>query len=121
MKKLWLLICGVMLLTVAPPANAGQDVPVKETVTMADIGSTTCIPCKMMEPILKNLRTAYKGRAAVIFVDINKNRSAGRDFGLRAIPTQIFFDRHGHEKWRHLGFLDQKTAAAKLDELLAEK
>lgn len=118
MKKqiiIWLL-AGIFL-SASLTAAAGT-IPVKDTVTMADIGSTTCIPCKMMNPVLKNLRAAYANRAAVIFVDIHKDRSVARKFGLRAIPTQIFFDKNGKEQWRHVGFLDQKSAAAKLDALL---
>jgi thioredoxin 1 len=111
-----LLICAIFLF--ATPAFAGWDAPVKGTVTMADVGSTTCIPCKMMEPILKNLRAAYKDRAAIVFVNINHHPTAGRHFGLQAIPTQIFYDKKGVEKWRHVGFLNQEKAAAKLDELL---
>ncbi len=119
MKKLLLLICAALLLITAQ-AYADKDVPARGMVTMADIGSTTCIPCKMMEPVMENLRAAYKGRAAIIFVNIDKHPAAGREYGLRAIPTQIFYNNQGVEKWRHVGFLNQKQAAAKLDELLGK-
>jgi thioredoxin 1 len=116
MKKAALLIC--LILWGAAPAYAGWEAPVKGMVTMVDIGSTTCIPCKMMEPVLKNLRNIYKGRAAIIFVDIDKKTSAGRHYGLMAIPTQIFYDQNGVEKRRHVGFLNQKKCADRLNELL---
>jgi thioredoxin 1 len=116
MKKL--LIFAILLFAV--PAYAGWDAPAKGMVTMADIGSTNCIPCKMMDPVLKNLRGIYKDRAAVVFIDVNKHSTAGRHFGISAIPTQIFYDNKGVEKWRHVGFLNQEKAAAKLDELLGK-
>ncbi len=116
MQKTFLLICTIFLFSA--PAIAGWDVPVKGMITMVDIGSTTCIPCKMMEPVLKSLRAVYKERAAIVFVDINKHSSASRYFGLNAIPTQIFYDKNGVEQWRHVGFLNQGKAAARLNELL---
>ena len=121
MKRLigGMLLAGALLALAVPPnADAGEAVPAPGKVTMADLGSTTCIPCKMMEPVLAALKKQYAGQAAVIFIDINKDRAAARKFGLRAIPTQIFFDKDGKERWRHEGFLDQKSAAAKLDALL---
>ena len=97
-----------------PPA-----VPVKGMVTLVDLGATTCIPCKMMAPILAELEKEYKGKAAVVFLDVRENNEAARRFGIRAIPTQIFFDKNGKEISRHEGFLDKKSISAQLDKLLA--
>ncbi|HHB77030.1 MAG TPA: thioredoxin [Desulfobulbus sp.] len=96
------------------------EIPVKDTVTMVDLGSTSCIPCKMMEPVLENLTKEYKGRAAILFVDVMKDREMARKFNIRAIPTQVFFDTSGKEVWRHAGFLDQKTIEGKLNTLLGK-
>lgn len=85
---------------------------------MLDLGSNKCIPCMMMEPILKEVGEEYEGRAAVIFIDVWEDRSQGKKFGIRTIPTQIFFDRQGREVWRHEGFIDKKGIMDKLDTLL---
>ncbi len=96
------------------------EIPVKNTVTMVDIGSTSCIPCKMMEPVLENLTKEYQGRAAILFVNVKKDMATARKFDIRAIPTQVFFDKSGKEVWRHAGFLDQKTIEGKLNTLLGK-
>ena len=94
----------------AEPAVSGSvQAPVPGLVTMVDLGATECIPCKMMAPIIEELQSEYQGRAAVVFIDVWKNPAAGRQFGIRAIPTQIFFDALGKETGRHEGFLDKQS------------
>lgn len=97
-------------------------IPVKNTVTLVDVGATTCIPCKMMAPILEELKKEYAGRAAVIFIDAFDQTNAGKAkaFKVMTIPVQIFYDRQGREVFRHEGFFDKKSIAAKLDELLRQ-
>lgn len=87
---------------------------------LVDLGADKCIPCKKMAPILKELRAEYAGRATVDFVDVWKNPSAGRMYGIRVIPTQIFYDREGNEVWRHEGFLSKEAIIAKFKELGVE-
>ena len=71
---------------------------------MPDLGSKSCIPCKKMAPILDSLREEYKGRAEIMFIDTRENRKAAADYKITLIPTQIFFDTLGVEKFRHVGF-----------------
>ena len=87
---------------------AAADVPVKGMVTMVDLGAGECIPCKMMAPILIKLEKQYAGKAAVVFLDVWKDRAPAKRFGIRAIPTQIFFDKDGKEVYRHEGFLSEE-------------
>lgn len=103
----------------APAASSSTipEVPVKGMVTMLDIGATECIPCKMMAPIMEELENEYHGRAAIIFIDVWKNREQGPKFGIRAIPTQIFYDKSGKEVYRHEGFMDKAKIVAMLDKL----
>ncbi|MGA2402018.1 MAG: thioredoxin family protein [Syntrophobacteraceae bacterium] len=93
------------------------DVPVKGIVTMVDIGAHKCIPCKMMAPILESLEKEYKSKAAIVFIDVWENREQGQRFGIRSIPTQIFYDKDGKEVYRHQGFLSRDDIVAKLEEL----
>lgn len=71
---------------------------------MIDLGADTCIPCKKMAPILEEAKKLYEGKAEVVFIDVWKNREAGSPYGIRTIPTQIFFDAAGTEVFRHEGF-----------------
>jgi thioredoxin 1 len=81
---------------------------------MVDLGAKSCIPCKMMAPIMEELEKEYKDRAAIVFIDVWDNPNAAPEFGIRVIPTQIFYNAEGKEMSRHEGFMDK---AAIVDEL----
>jgi thioredoxin 1 len=98
------------------PAAVGT-VPVKGMPTMLDLGATECIPCKMMAPILTELEKEYAGKAAIVFIDVWKNPGEAKKYGIRAIPTQIFFDKDGKEVYRHTGFMDKKSIVERLRQL----
>jgi len=95
-------------------AQAAGTVPVKGMVTMVDLGADSCLPCKMMAPILESLEKEYRDRAAIVFLDVWKDPAPAKRFGIRAIPTQIFFDADGQEVARHEGFLSQEAIVAQL-------
>ena len=103
------------------PTEVVPGIPVKNTVTMVDLGAKTCVPCKMMAPILEELKKEYQGRAEIIFIDVwdEANKGKARKFKILAIPTQIFYDREGRETFRHTGFLDKKSITAELEKLLS--
>lgn len=84
---------------------------------LVDLGANKCIPCKMMAPILEELKTEYRGRFSLEVIDIRENRGAGQRYGVRVIPTQIFFDASGRELFRHEGFIDKDAILAKWKEL----
>jgi thioredoxin 1 len=95
----------------ATPLN---DIPAKGMVTMVDLGADSCIPCKMMAPILVKLEKTYQGKAAIHFIDVWKHREQARRFGVRAIPTQIFYDEEGKEVYRHVGFMSEEAIVKQL-------
>jgi len=106
-------ICAVILFcTMATgaeePIDKKNTVPVKDMVTMLDLGAHKCIPCKMMAPIIEKLKKEYKGKAAIIFIDVWQNKDQASKYGVRAIPTQIFFDKKGNEVFRHVGYMSEK-------------
>lgn len=98
-------------------AGAALKVPVKGMVTLVDLGANQCIPCKMMAPILSKLQKVYKGKAAIIFIDVRENENAAHTFGIRAIPTQIFFDKTGKEVYRHIGFMSEEAIVRQLEKM----
>lgn len=71
---------------------------------MLELGSVGCIPCEQMKPVMEKLRTHYKGKLDVIFVDVRRDRETSRRFGSALIPTQVFLDKNGKEFHRHVGF-----------------
>ena len=84
---------------------------------LLDLGATKCIPCKMMAPILEELKKEYPGRMQVEFIDVWQNEDAGRKHGVEMIPTQIFYDANGRELFRHTGFFGKDDILAKWREL----
>ena len=101
------------LFAAAPP----PEVPVKGMVTMVDLGAKKCIPCKMMAPILEKLEKVYAGKAAVIFFDVWEDPAPAKHFGIRSIPTQIFFDKKGREVYRHEGFLSEEAIVRRFKDM----
>lgn len=97
--------------------NHANQSPVAGKVTMIDLGADECVPCKMMAPILKELKQAYAGRAEILFIDVWKNREQAKKYGIRAIPTQIFFNEKGEEVYRHTGFMNRDTIVQYLSKL----
>ncbi len=105
------LLLGLALL-VALPALAGKTpkpAPAPAPLPrLVDLGAGKCIPCKRMAPILETLKVDYAGAVDVQFVDVWQNPDAGRPYNIRLIPTQIFFDRTGRERFRHEGFFGRE-------------
>ena len=95
-----------------------QSMPSAETGTVSglpvllELGSHKCPPCRQMMPILDELREEYSGKFQVRYIDVWKDRAAGEKYGVRAIPTQIFFDSKGREIFRHVGFYPKKDILA---------
>lgn len=81
---------------------------VKALPKLLDLGADKCIPCKMMAPILEELKKEYKGSLEVVFIDVWENREAADKYGIRTIPTQIFYDAKGKEIARHTGFFSKE-------------
>ena len=84
---------------------------------LVDLGADKCIPCKAMAPILKELKAEYAGRMDVDFIDVWKNPDAGKAHKIKLIPTQIFFDASGKERFRHEGFFGKEDILGKWKEL----
>lgn len=84
---------------------------------LVDLGAGKCIPCKQMKPILEELKRDYADQFETVFIDVWENRDEGKRYGIRLIPTQIFYDAAGQERFRHEGFMAKKDILAKWREL----
>ena len=121
---LFKVILGVIFLVLTAGLSLSNEhsgdfsnLPVKGTVTMIDLGAERCIPCKMMAPIMKKMEEVYRDKAAIVFIDVWENREQVVRFGIRSIPTQIFFDSGGKEVHRHVGFMSEKEIIAQLKKM----
>jgi thioredoxin 1 len=125
MQKLQLRTCAsivsifLVLASLSPTAATESlgplpEVPVKGMVTMLDLGAKKCIPCKMMAPIMEKMERVYRGKAAIVFIDVWEHHDQVQRFSIRAIPTQIFFNEKGEEVFRHVGFMSEKDIVKQL-------
>ena len=119
-KHSFLVLLVALTLSFSTAYAAQEQIPVPDTVTMLDLGAKSCIPCKMMAPVLESVGKYYAGKAAIRFIDVWENPDVNTVYGIQAIPTQIFYDKQGKERERHVGFLDEESIKKKIDALLAE-
>jgi thioredoxin 1 len=98
--------------TAAAAQAPAQATAAAATPRLVDVGAGKCIPCKAMAPILDGLKAEYAGRMEVHFVDVWQDPDAAKPYGIRMIPTQIFYGADGRELARHEGFMAK-------DEILA--
>jgi thioredoxin 1 len=102
----------LLMLSLAPYDGMAQSTKVTKGTPnlprIVDVGADKCIPCIMMAPILEELKKEYAGVLIVEFVDVWKNPQAGQQYGIRGIPTQIFYDANGKELKRRMGFISKQ-------------
>ena len=129
MKSLILLavFCSVIATGFLANASASEEpkddldeLPVKGMVTMIDLGKKTCTQCKMMAPILERLEKEYRGKAAIVFINLLDYPEQQYKYKLKALPTQIFFDPAGEEVYRHVGFMGEEDIVAQLNKMGVE-
>ena len=104
-KRSLLFSTFVLMLSFSAAYAAPEQIPVPNTVTMLDFGAKSCVPCKMMAPVLEKVGKYYEGKASILFVDVWENPNMKSEYGIQAIPTQIFYDKKGNERERHYRFL----------------
>ncbi len=85
--------------------------------TVAEFGRGTCIPCKQMKPILEELAKEYEGKVNVLIISVDEYRDLTGQYGIMAIPTQIFFDSSGQEITRHMGFYAKEDIIVQLKKM----
>jgi thioredoxin 1 len=61
-----------------------------------DFGADSCVPCKLMAPVLKELNAELQGKAIIKFVDVWKYQSFAEGYPISVIPTQVLFDSKGN-------------------------
>jgi len=80
----------------------------KYQVTFLELGADRCIPCKKMQPIMKEIAAMFPDRVQVVFYDVWKDSAPAERYGIQLIPTQVFLDQKGQEIARHVGLFPKE-------------
>jgi thioredoxin 1 len=124
MKRIFVVLSGLVLILSASACNSGDKKSVETTkketkkakITFVELGSVNCIPCKAMQPVMKAVEEKYGDQIEVIFYDVWKadQKKYAQEYKIQLIPTQVFLNAEGKELFRHEGFFPE----AEIDKFL---
>ncbi len=90
---------------------------IKGKTVLADFSAPWCGPCRVMEPIIKEIINDYKGKATVLEIDIDSQKRLATDFMVQSIPTLILF-KDGQEIKRMVGIQSKSAIERNLNKVL---
>jgi thioredoxin 1 len=108
-------------ITAKPPEMNSED-DLKQALTsgkpvLVDFGANSCIPCRQMRPVLKEVGTEYSEKAKILIIDVYKNQNLAREHKVLMLPTLVFFDSKGKEAFRNVGIMEKEKIVGKLKEI----
>ena len=93
------------------------DETIKEGVCVVDFWAPWCGPCRMVAPVIEELAGQYDGKAKICKVNTDENQDIAVKFGVRSIPTIIFF-KNGKQEDTIIGAAAKQAFEQKIDALL---
>ena len=94
-----------------------NDIVQSSTPTLVDFYATLCGPCKMMHPILDDLKQQMGTKIRILKIDVDKNQDVAAKYNVRGVPTFVLF-KNGKILWRESGAFPLSTLKAKIQAVL---
>lgn len=91
-----------------------NDIISSDQLVLVDFFATWCQPCKMMHPILEQLKAAVGDKLRIIKVDVDKHNTIAAQYRIQSVPTLMLF-RNGEMLYRNSGVMDKAELMALLD------
>ena len=91
-----------------------NDIISSDQLVLVDFFATWCQPCKMMHPILEQLKAAVGDKLRIIKVDVGKHNEIAAQYRIQSVPTLMLF-RNGEVLYRNSGVMDKAELMALLD------
>jgi thioredoxin 1 len=99
------------------PMNAFQQLIGSDKAVLVDFTATWCGPCKMMAPVLEQVKRMLGDRITIIKIDIDKSPQTAGAYQIQGVPTLLLF-RQGNIKWRQSGVVSAQSLVQSIDPFL---